>query len=77
MSSDKGTIHIFSLRVRVVGEDSYTQSSISQGQAMVYHNSPTSVDALISRSTGANPSSSLAFMRGKVMCLVNNLDLTE
>lgn len=57
-SSDKGTVHIFSLRVRVVGEDSSSLSSLS------YQNSSTSLDALISPSIGANPGSSLSFMKG-------------
>ncbi|KAL5569683.1 hypothetical protein UlMin_026258 [Ulmus minor] len=63
-SSDKGTVHLFSLRVRVVGEDSYANSSATQVQALLHQNSSTSLDALISPSTGANPSSSLSFMRG-------------
>eukprot|EP00262_Sarcandra_glabra_P001582 TRINITY_DN11716_c0_g1_i1.p1 TRINITY_DN11716_c0_g1~~TRINITY_DN11716_c0_g1_i1.p1 ORF type:complete len:425 (-),score=46.77 TRINITY_DN11716_c0_g1_i1:367-1641(-) len=66
VSSDKCTVHIFSLRVRVVGEDSSSLSSIDQGQgpAMVHQNSSTSLDALISPNMGANPSSSLSFMKG-------------
>lgn len=58
-SSDKGTVHIFSLRVRV-GED-----SAAQGLALFQQNSSTSLDALISPNAGSNPSSSLSFMRGK------------
>ncbi|XP_059457837.1 autophagy-related protein 18c-like [Corylus avellana] len=64
VSSDKGTIHIFGLRVRVVGEDSSAQSNAAQGLALFQQNSSTSLDALISPSTGANPGSSLSFMRG-------------
>ncbi|XP_043697997.1 autophagy-related protein 18c-like [Telopea speciosissima] len=64
VSSDKGTVHIFSLRVRVVGEDSSNHSSATQGPAFVHQNSSTSLDALISPSTGANPGSSLSFMKG-------------
>lgn len=67
-SSDKGTVHIFSLRVRVVGEDAYVDSSAAQGQALVHQNSSTSLDALISLNIGANPSSSLSFMKGKMVC---------
>ncbi|KAJ4971921.1 hypothetical protein NE237_005020 [Protea cynaroides] len=63
VSSDKGTVHIFSLRVRV-GEDSSYHSGAAQGLALVHQNSPTSLDALISPSTGANPGSSLSFMKG-------------
>ncbi|KAI8005730.1 Autophagy-related protein 18c [Camellia lanceoleosa] len=64
VSSDKGTVHLFSLRVRVVGEDSSTCSSAVQSPAMVSHNSSSSLDALISPSTSANPGSSLSFMKG-------------
>lgn len=63
-SSDKGTVHIFSLRVRV-GEDSAAQSNAAQGLALFQQNSSTSLDALISPNAGSNPSSSLSFMRGK------------
>ncbi|XP_020580752.1 autophagy-related protein 18d-like [Phalaenopsis equestris] len=63
ISSDKGTVHIFNLRVRVVGEDAPTLPS-GQGPALLHQNSATSLDALISPNTGANPSSSLSFMRG-------------
>ncbi|KAF3433242.1 hypothetical protein FNV43_RR24344 [Rhamnella rubrinervis] len=63
-SSDKGTVHIFSLRVRVVGEDAYPDSSAAQGQALAHQNSSTSLDALISPNIGANPNSSFSFMRG-------------
>ncbi|XP_022742096.1 autophagy-related protein 18d-like isoform X2 [Durio zibethinus] len=64
VSSDKGTVHIFNLRVRVFGEDSSSQLSSVQSPAFFHQNSSTSVDALISPSTGANPGSSLSFMRG-------------
>ncbi|ERN04269.1 hypothetical protein AMTRI_Chr08g168620 [Amborella trichopoda] len=65
VSSDKGTVHIFSLRVRVAGEDSSSDSSNNgQGPALTHQSSSTSVDALISPNTGANQSSSLAFMKG-------------
>lgn len=67
-SSDKGTVHIFSLRVRVVGEDAYTDSSAAQGQVLAHQNSSTSVDVLISPNIGTNPSSSFSFMRGKMIC---------
>ena len=65
VSSDKGTVHLFSLRVRVVGEDSSIYSSAAQSPAMVHQNSSSSLDPLISPSTSANPSSSLSFMKGK------------
>ncbi|KAK8691830.1 hypothetical protein V6N13_075325 [Hibiscus sabdariffa] len=64
VSSDKGTVHIFHLRVRVFGEDSTPRQSSVQGPAFFHQNSSTSLDALISPSTGANPGSSLSFMRG-------------
>ncbi|KAK2988956.1 hypothetical protein RJ640_026224, partial [Escallonia rubra] len=64
VSSDKGTVHIFSLRVRIVGEDPSTHSSAVQSPALLYQNSSNSLDALISPSTGANPGSSLSFMKG-------------
>ncbi|EOY20217.1 Autophagy 18C isoform 3 [Theobroma cacao] len=64
VSSDKGTVHIFNLRVRVFGEDSSCQPSSVQGPAIFHQNSSTSLDSLISPSTGANPGSSLSFMRG-------------
>ncbi|XP_057475172.1 autophagy-related protein 18c-like isoform X2 [Actinidia eriantha] len=63
VSSDKGTVHIFSLRVRVVGEDS-SWFSVAQSPAMVYRSSSSSPDALISPSTSANPGSSLSFLKG-------------
>lgn len=65
-SSDKGTVHIFSLRVRVIGEDTYANSSAPPAQPLVHQNSSTSLDALIAPNTGANPGSSLSFMRGKI-----------
>ncbi|PSS34399.1 Autophagy-related protein like [Actinidia chinensis var. chinensis] len=64
VSSDKGTVHLFSLRVRVVGEDSSTCSSAAQSPAVVHQNSSSSLDPFISPSTSANPSSSLSFMKG-------------
>ncbi|CAN1852405.1 Autophagy-related protein 18c [Linum perenne] len=64
VSSDKGTVHIFSLRVRVAGEDSSSHPNGLQGPALLHQNSSTSVTALISPSTSANQSSSLSFMRG-------------
>lgn len=64
VSSDKGTVHIFSLRVRVAGEDSSSHLSPAQGLALLEQNSSSSLDGLISPSTSANPGSSLSFMRG-------------
>lgn len=64
VSSDKGTVHIFGLRVRVAGEDASNHSVSSQDQGMIHQNSSSSLDALISPNIGANPSSSLSFMKG-------------
>ncbi|KAI3712624.1 hypothetical protein L1987_71184 [Smallanthus sonchifolius] len=65
VSSDKGTVHIFSLRVRVVSEDPSTQSRASHSPPLSHQNSSSSLDALISPSAaGANPGSSLSFMKG-------------
>ncbi|KAF7830843.1 Autophagy-related protein 18c [Senna tora] len=63
-SSDKGTVHIFGLRVRVVGDETLTQSNAAQGPALLHQNSSTSLDTFLSPNTGANPNSSLSFMRG-------------
>ncbi|XAR66060.1 hypothetical protein NMG60_11012115 [Bertholletia excelsa] len=64
VSSDKGTIHIFSLRVRVVGKDLSTCSSAAQSPTMIHQSSSSSLDALVPPSISANPNSSLAFMKG-------------
>lgn len=63
VSSDRGTVHIFSLRVRVVGEDSSSHFS-PHSPALLNENSSPSMNALIPSTTGANPGSSLSFMRG-------------
>ncbi|CAI9091922.1 OLC1v1027042C1 [Oldenlandia corymbosa var. corymbosa] len=65
LSSDKGTVHIFGLRVRVVGEDLATDPGTGMIPTMFHQNSSSSLDALISPSTAANPGSSLSFMKGK------------
>lgn len=64
VSSDRGTVHIFSLRVRVVGVDPSNNASTDEGMAFTHQNSSTSLDALISPNMGSNPSSSLSFMKG-------------
>jgi WD40 repeat protein len=66
-SSDKGTVHIFNLRVRVFGEDSVIRPTAVQGPVLLHQNSSTALDPLISPNTGANPNSSLSFMRGKIV----------
>ncbi|KAH7855696.1 hypothetical protein Vadar_027792 [Vaccinium darrowii] len=63
VSSDKGTVHIFSLRVKVVGEET-SCSSAAESPAKVYQSSSFSPDALISPSTSANPGSSFSFLKG-------------
>ncbi|XP_072958766.1 autophagy-related protein 18c-like isoform X1 [Typha angustifolia] len=63
VSSDKGTVHIFSLRVRVAGEDSSTNQSIAQDPGLVHQSSSSSLDALVPSKPGANTSSSLSFMK--------------
>lgn len=65
VSSNKGTVHIFRLRVRVVGEDASNQNVAVQGPGLVHQNSSSSLDALISPNTVANPTLSLSFMKGK------------
>lgn len=67
VSSDKGTVHIFNLRVRVGGEDSSVLSGVAQSPGLLYQNSSNGLDPLISLNTGANPGSSLSFMRGKII----------
>ena len=62
VSSDKGTVHIFSLRVRVVGEDSQSSENAALLTQGTYSNS---LQGLVSPATGTNPGSSLSFMRGK------------
>ncbi|KAG9140823.1 hypothetical protein Leryth_025225 [Lithospermum erythrorhizon] len=64
VSSDKGTIHVFTLRVRVIGEDAAVGTATNIATAMCHQNSSSSLDALIAPSTGSNPSSSLYFMKG-------------
>lgn len=64
VSSDKGTVHIFSLRVRVAGVDSSNEQRTLEGPRMDHQNSSSSIDPLIQANTGSNASSSLSFMRG-------------
>ncbi|XP_010505835.1 PREDICTED: autophagy-related protein 18c-like isoform X2 [Camelina sativa] len=61
VSSVKGTVHIFSLRVRVVGEDSH---STENAALLTQHTYSNSLQGLVSPTTGTNPGSSLSFMRG-------------
>jgi WD40 repeat protein len=64
VSSDKGTVHIFSLRVRVAGEDASNEQRSLEGPRMDHQNSSSSIDPLIQTNTGSNASSSLSFMKG-------------
>lgn len=70
VSSDKGTVHIFSLRVRVVEEEeaSHLSSAAAAAQSRAFFNqtSSASLDGLISpaSSSTANTSSSLSLLRG-------------
>uniref|UniRef100_A0A7N0RJA8 Autophagy-related protein 18c n=1 Tax=Kalanchoe fedtschenkoi TaxID=63787 RepID=A0A7N0RJA8_KALFE len=64
VSSDKGTVHIFGLRVRVAGDVSSTQPNFSQTPNLFYSSSSNTLDALLTPNTGANPGSSLSFMKG-------------
>ncbi|GJN05697.1 hypothetical protein PR202_ga23350 [Eleusine coracana subsp. coracana] len=65
VSSDKGTVHIFSLRVRVAGEDSSSNEQRTlEGPRIDHQNSSSSIDPLVQTNTGSNASSSLSFMRG-------------
>ncbi|XP_047319908.1 autophagy-related protein 18c-like isoform X2 [Impatiens glandulifera] len=62
VSSDKGTVHIFSLKVRVMGDDS---TGIEQSSITSYQSSSSLLDSLVSPSTSSvNASSSFSFMRG-------------
>lgn len=57
VSSDKGTVHIFSLRVRVSGEDSHS---------IEHETSSNSLQGLVTPASGVNPGSSFSFLRGKI-----------
>ncbi|KAI3991280.1 hypothetical protein MKX01_034599 [Papaver californicum] len=62
VSSDKGTVHIFSLRVRVVGEESSNHYSTAQSPTV--HQNFSNNLTILSPNTGGNPGSSLSFMKG-------------
>ncbi|KAI4385615.1 hypothetical protein MLD38_003618 [Melastoma candidum] len=64
VSSDKGTVHIFGLRVRVASEDTTADSSGARNPSLLYQNSSNALESLLPPNTGANPGSSLSFMRG-------------
>ncbi|XP_057766275.1 autophagy-related protein 18d-like isoform X3 [Salvia miltiorrhiza] len=64
VSSDKGTVHIFSLRVRGFGNHRSTDSIAAKGPVSFNQSSPNALEPLISRSSGANPSSSFSFLKG-------------
>jgi WD40 repeat protein len=74
VSSDKGTVHIFTLRVRVAGEDSCSNEQRTlEGARMDRQNSSASIDPLIQTNTGSNASSSLSFMRGNSVVSIYSL----
>lgn len=64
VSSDKGTVHLFSLRVRVGDDDLYGENNSEQCQTYSHQDSSSALNALVTPATGANPSSSLSFMKG-------------
>ncbi|KAL8552400.1 hypothetical protein ACS0TY_001189 [Phlomoides rotata] len=64
VSSDKGTVHIFSLRVRGARKQRSTDSVAAKSPVVSNQSLLDTLDPLISQSTGANPGSSLSFMKG-------------
>ncbi|KAJ3682929.1 hypothetical protein LUZ60_013156 [Juncus effusus] len=69
VSSDKGTVHVFGLRVRITGDDASSQNTPSPVQSPVLSHqdsSSSSIDAALvpQNNSNANTSSSLSFMRG-------------
>ena len=75
VSSDKGTMHIFSLRVRAGGEDASNGKSAIAGRQIDRSHSSGSIDPLLLTNTGSNVSSSLSFMKGEntLLLVVNPL----
>lgn len=65
VSSDKGTVHIFSLRVRGFGDHRSTDSTAATGPISYNQSSSNALEPLITRSTSANPSSSFSFLKGE------------
>uniref|UniRef100_A0ACD5U7G7 Uncharacterized protein n=1 Tax=Avena sativa TaxID=4498 RepID=A0ACD5U7G7_AVESA len=64
VSSDKGTMHIFSLRVGAGREDANNGKSAMAGRQMGRSYSSGSVDPVLLTNIGSNVSSSLSFMKG-------------
>lgn len=62
VSSDRGTIHTFNLRVKAEGEDASRPTSGKGGGIIRQDSTPR--DPSVSLSGGANPSSSLSFIKG-------------
>uniref|UniRef100_A0A7C9B0V2 Autophagy-related protein 18c n=1 Tax=Opuntia streptacantha TaxID=393608 RepID=A0A7C9B0V2_OPUST len=62
VASDRGTIHIFSLRVRVAGEDESARPSTTP--RLLNQTSSSSLEPLIAQIAGTNPSLSLPFVKG-------------
>lgn len=69
VSSDKGTVHIFSLRVRGIGHHRPTDSIVAKDPVLFNQSSSNALEPLISRSNSANPSSSFSFMKGERFCI--------
>lgn len=65
VSSDKGTVHIFSLRVRGFGNHQSSDPTAAKGPVSFKQSSSNALEPLISRSTSANLSSPLSFMKGE------------
>lgn len=63
VSSDKGTIHVFALRVQEVGEDASRRHASVEGPQMVHQNFSASQDLVVTPKGGASRSS-LSFMKG-------------
>jgi len=68
VASDRGTIHIFSLRVRVAGEDESARPSTTP--RLLNQTSSSSLEPLIAQIAGTNPSLSLPFVKGTKSLLV-------
>lgn len=71
VSSDRGTIHVFNLRVRAGGDDAPDQHAVDgDSLIMAGHNPSASPSPLLASNTGANANSSLSFMKGEKFILI-------
>ncbi|XP_020108952.1 autophagy-related protein 18d-like isoform X2 [Ananas comosus] len=65
VSSDRGTIHVFNLRVRAGGDDAPDQHTVDGDSLIMAGQNPSaSPSPLLASNTGANANSSLSFMKG-------------